>query len=182
MQQRLTLLLPLILFLLFAGVAFWGLWSVSTGARDTKSIGFSREGQAMPSITLPLLGAENQQLSLEDWQGRAYAINVWASWCLPCRAEAPAIARLAESIPVLGINTRDQYDDARGFLAQFGNPYTAHGVDANGRASIEIGVQALPETLIIAPDGTIILHHRGPIFAREMDGVIADALKKLGRE
>ena len=182
MRQRLTLWLPIILFLLFAGVAFWGLWAVKSGARDTQSIGFSREGQVMPIISLPLLGVENQQLSLTDWQGRAYAINVWASWCLPCRAEAPAIARLAESIPVLGINTRDQYDDAREFLTQFGNPYTANGVDATGRASIEIGVQALPETLIVARDGTILLHHRGPIFAREMDGVIADALKTLGRE
>ena len=70
--------------------------------------------------------------------------------------------------------------NALDFLNTFGDPYTAIGVDRDGRASIEIGVQALPETLIIGPDGTIILHHRGPIFANEMNGVIRDALITLG--
>ena len=83
MRQRLTLWLPIILFLLFAAWHF-GVVVGQSGARDTQAIGFSREGQVMPTISLPLLGAENQQLSLTDWQGRAYAINVWASWCLPC--------------------------------------------------------------------------------------------------
>jgi cytochrome c biogenesis protein CcmG/thiol:disulfide interchange protein DsbE len=181
MTFRPVFIIPVLVFFLFVGVSLWGLLAITNGNRDTQSIGFSMQGQTIPSVTLPLLKVTDQdEFSLNKWQGQAYAINVWASWCPPCRAEAPAIERLSDHLPVLGINQRDEQENALDFLNTFGDPYTAIGVDRDGRASIEIGVQALPETLIIGPDGTIILHHRGPIFANEMNGVIRDALITLG--
>lgn len=183
MKSRLTFFVPIILFLLFVVVSFWGLYAITTGQRSTSDIGFSMEGQSIPAISLLSLNKQTTDeppLDLADWQGKAYAINVWASWCPPCRAEAPAIHQLSKSLPVLGINQRDKYEDAMAFLDQFGNPYQQIGVDPDGKASISIGVQALPETLIIAPDGRIILHHRGPIFANELEGSVRDALTSLG--
>jgi cytochrome c biogenesis protein CcmG/thiol:disulfide interchange protein DsbE len=183
MKFKLTFFVPIILFLLFVMVSFWGLYAITTGQRSTSDIGFSMEGQYIPAISLLSLDKQTTDevsLDLADWQGKAYAINVWASWCPPCRAEAPAIHQLSKSLPVLGINQRDKYEDAMAFLDQFGNLYQQIGVDPNGKASISIGVQALPETLIIAPDGRVILHHRGPIFANELEGSIHDALTSLG--
>jgi cytochrome c biogenesis protein CcmG/thiol:disulfide interchange protein DsbE len=181
MTFRPVFIIPVLVFLLFVGVSLWGLLAITYGKRDTQSIGFSMQGQTISPVTLPLLKAADQDsFSLKDWQGQAYAINVWASWCPPCRAEAPAIERLSEHLPVLGINQRDTKENALDFLNTFGDPYSVIGVDRDGKASIDIGVQALPETMIIGPDGTIILHHRGPIFANEMNGVIRDALITLG--
>lgn len=185
MKIRLAFFVPVIIFLLFVVVSFWGLYAITTGQRSTSDIGFSMQGQPIPDIALASLNQHGQinadaPLDLGDWQGKAYAINVWASWCPPCRAEAPAIHQLSKSLPVLGINQRDKAQDAVAFLDQFGNPYQQIGVDPDGKASIAIGVQALPETLIIAPDGRVILHHRGPVFANELHGSIREALNMLG--
>lgn len=182
MKSRLAFYVPIVVFLLFVVVSFWGLYTVTTGKRNISDIGFSMQGQMVPNINLSALDrqiTEQQTLDLTAWQGKAYAINVWASWCPPCRAEAPAIHQLSQFLPVLGINQRDQRDDAFAFLEQFGNPYQQIGIDPDGKASITLGVQALPETLIIAPDGRIILHHRGPVFANELNGSIRDALNEL---
>lgn len=183
--SKLPFFLPIIVFLLFVAVAFWGLYAITTGQRNVSDIGFSMQGQKIGEIALPELQPASdvpEYLDLAAWKGKAYAINVWASWCPPCRAEAPAIHQLSQSLPVLGINQRDKYDDAIGFLNQFGNPYEQIGIDRDGKASITIGVQALPETLIVAPDGRVILHHRGPIFANELRGSIRAALTELGIE
>ncbi|MFL5202869.1 MAG: DsbE family thiol:disulfide interchange protein, partial [Microvirga sp.] len=90
---------------------------------------------------------------------------VWASWCAPCRQEHPLLVELARdpSIRVVGINQRDNPDNARRFLGALGNPYSAVGVDPNGRASIDWGVYGVPETFIVGPDGTIRHKHIGPL-------------------
>ncbi|MEE1656590.1 DsbE family thiol:disulfide interchange protein [Microvirga sp. CF3062] len=115
--------------------------------------GLVADGKAVPGF------------SNEDLKGRVTVVNVWASWCGPCRQEHPLLVNLAKdpSIRVVGINQRDNPDNARRFLGSLGNPYAAVGIDPNGRASIDWGVYGVPETFIVGPDGTIRHKHIGPL-------------------
>jgi cytochrome c biogenesis protein CcmG/thiol:disulfide interchange protein DsbE len=116
--------------------------------------GVTRDGQPLPGLATGDLKA-----------GRVTVVNVWASWCAPCRQEHPALTELAKdrSIRVVGINYKDAPENARRFLGAFGNPFSAVGVDANGRAAIDWGVYGVPETFIVGADGTIRYKHIGPI-------------------
>ena len=110
--------------------------------------------------------------SNEDLKGRVTVVNVWASWCAPCRQEHPLLVDLAKdpSIRVVGINQKDKPENARRFLGALGNPYAAVGVDPNGRASIDWGVYGVPETFIVGPDGTIRHKHIGPLTPENISG------------
>ena len=96
-------------------------------------------------------------------------LNVWASWCVPCHDEAPLLVKLAadQRIRVVGINYKDQPDNARRFLGRYGNPFVAIGVDPNGRAAIEWGVYGVPETFVVGRDGRIAYKLIGPITRGE---------------
>ena len=168
-------ILPLVLLLVLAGFAFWSLWQARGAPPQSQSrdIGFSMVGQTIAPITVPAFESPQSQIALADWDGRAYAINVFASWCPPCRAEAPSIHHLSQTLPIIGINFRDEAADAAEFLHLFGNPYAAIGVDSTGQASLGLGVQAVPETLLVDPQGVIIFHQRGPVFADELTAILA---------
>jgi cytochrome c biogenesis protein CcmG/thiol:disulfide interchange protein DsbE len=96
-------------------------------------------------------------LTSEDLKGRVTVVNVWASWCGPCREEHPFLMELARdpAIRVVGLNYKDNPENARRFLGALGNPFAAVGVDPNGRTAIDWGVYGVPETFVIGPDGTI---------------------------
>ena len=100
-----------------------------------------------------------------DFKGAVTLVNVWASWCVPCHDEAPLLLKLAEDkrIRMVGINYKDQPDNARRFLGRYGNPFAAVGADANGRASIDWGVYGVPETFVVDRDGRIAFKLVGPI-------------------
>ena len=96
-------------------------------------------------------------------------VNVWASWCGPCRIEHPNIEALAkEGVTIHGINYKDENANALAFLAELGDPYTLIGADRNGRGGIEWGVYGVPETFVINGEGTIVYKHVGPIVQRDM--------------
>jgi cytochrome c biogenesis protein CcmG/thiol:disulfide interchange protein DsbE len=120
--------------------------------------------------------------SNEDLKGGVTVVNVWASWCGPCRQEHPLLVDLAKdpSIRVVGINQRDNPDNARRFLGSLGNPYAAVGVDPNGRASIDWGVYGVPETFIVGPDGTIRHKHIGPLTPENF-GAFKERLRQIPR-
>ena len=101
-------------------------------------------------------------------------LNVWASWCVPCREEAPLLMNLAADrrIRVAGINYKDQPDNARRFLGRYGNPFVANGIDRNGRAAIEWGVYGVPETFVVGRDGRIAYKLIGPITPDNLDKAI----------
>ena len=169
--------LPLVIFALIVGVSYVMLTASSEGTRDTKAIGFSMTGAPVPDLTLPKFDGGGT-INLADWQGKAYAINVFASWCGPCKLEASSIDAMAENIPVIGINYRDDPAAAAEFLAQFGNPYQDLARDSDGNYSIQLGVHGLPETFIISRDGVILHHQQGPVFARELKGEVGAAIEK----
>jgi cytochrome c biogenesis protein CcmG/thiol:disulfide interchange protein DsbE len=130
--------------------------------------GLLRDGQPMPGLTIG------------DFAGNVTVLNVWASWCIPCRDEAPLLMRLAEDkrIRLVGINYKDQPDNARRFLGRFGNPYAASGADANGRAAIEWGVYGVPENFIVGRDGRIAYKLVGPLSAENLEQVFRPEIEK----
>lgn len=176
-MKRLLLALPLLVFVLIGIIAVVMLSATSSGRRDTASIGFSMTGATLPAVTMPRHDGEGV-LALSDQAGEVFAINVFASWCAPCKLEATSIEELASELPVIGINYRDKVDDADAFLEQFGNPYQAIGRDDEGGASIQLGVHGLPETFIVNADGVIVYHHQGPVLASELNGPIAKAIRQ----
>ena len=130
---------------------------------------------AEPLVGLKVDGVQVPAISKELTAGKVVVVNVWASWCVPCRQEHPVITRLAEQkkeILLVGINYKDKTLNALRFLGGLGNPYAAVSVDPKGVASIDWGVYGIPETFIVDRTGTIIYKHVGPINDALLDGKI----------
>jgi cytochrome c biogenesis protein CcmG/thiol:disulfide interchange protein DsbE len=132
-------------------------------------------GKPVPQHTLPALDADTQGFAAADLKGRVTVVNVWASWCIPCRQEAPALAELAadKSIALYGFVYKDKPAAARAFLQQYGNPFARLGLDADGSTAIDWGVYGVPETYVIDA--------RGIIRERYVGALTDDALKRIIR-
>jgi cytochrome c biogenesis protein CcmG, thiol:disulfide interchange protein DsbE len=130
--------------------------------------GLQRDGQSVPGI------------DEATFKGAVTVLNVWASWCVPCVDEAPLLVRLARDprLKVVGINYKDTPENARRFLARYGNPFAAAGADANGRASIEWGVYGVPETFVIGRDARIAYKLIGPITPENLEQALKPELEK----
>jgi cytochrome c biogenesis protein CcmG/thiol:disulfide interchange protein DsbE len=134
------------------------------------------EGSQAPKVAgvqLPGL-APFDDTTLRD--GDVKLVNFWASWCVPCRAEHPMIKELAENNAVYGVNYKDETVDGLGFLAELGDPFAAHIADATGRMGINWGLYGVPETYVIAGDGTVVLRWAGPITRAIMENTIEPAI------
>lgn len=184
-RMRLILAAPVAIFL---GLAALFLFRLNVGG-DPSAIPSVLVGRPVPETALPPLegllrnGAPVPGLTPADLRGRPLLVNVFASWCGPCRIEHPLLMRLAEDpdLAIVGINNKDQPENARRFLGALGNPYEAVGVDANGRASIEWGVYGVPETFVVGPDGTILYKHIGPIGEASLAGPFGAAIAAAKR-
>ncbi len=141
----------------------------------------------VPVFSLPGLGAKDggakDGFSSADLRGRVSLVNVFASWCIPCRAEHPLLMRLAnqERLAIFGLNYKDKPSDARAWIKKLGNPYRRIGVDPKGRVAIDWGVYGVPETFVIGPKGRIRYKHVGALKARDVDDVILPIIEKLGQ-
>ncbi len=138
-------------------------------------------GKPAPAFALPRLDDPSQKVSREDLLGQVWMLNVWASWCAPCREEHPLVIDIArrQLVPVYGLNYKDAGPAARGWLASLGNPYRANLVDADGRVGIDFGVYGVPETFIIDRQGVIRLKHVGPLTPDVVRNRIEPLLKEL---
>lgn len=183
-RSRIWLWLPLLLFAALAALFLFRLFAGDPQRLPSALIGkpapatnlaalpgLVREGKPVPGITPALL------------RGEVTVLNVFASWCAPCREEHPSLMALARDgkLRILGLNYKDATEGALKFLDQLGNPYSAIGVDANGRAGIDWGVYGVPETFIIRADGTIAYKHVGPINPNTLRSVIMPAIEKARR-
>lgn len=136
-------------------------------------------GKAAPEFDLPLLFDEGS-FSNKDLIGHVTLVNVWASWCLACRQEHETVKHLSRSgVRVIGLNYKDEPDDAKQWLARLGNPYQAIAVDYNGRIAIDWGVYGAPETFLIDKNG--IIRHKviGPLSDKEKYDALMSVMKTL---
>ena len=177
--RRLAFLIPLAGFLVLAGFASIALLATLRGERDMTQLPSAMVGKPAPTVALPDLGDAGSTVSAIDFEGRPFLVNVFASWCAPCRAEAPALALLSEEIEIFGIAYKDKPEDTRGFLATYGDPFTDIGIDRDGDAGMRWGVYGVPETFLVDANGTIILRHAGPIDRRVIDEVLKPAIQDL---
>jgi len=172
---------PIAIFLMLAGGFGYALQG------DPQKLPSVLIGKPAPAFQLPplagLKAGDNPVpgfASAELARGEVAIVNVWASWCLPCRAEHPVLAELKAKAkaPLYGLNYKDKTEDARRFLGQLGNPFTAVGADLSGRVGIDFGVYGVPETFIIDGRGRIAYKHVGPLSSEIVDAVILPEVAK----
>ncbi len=179
MRGRLLYLVPAIVFGVIAGYFLWGL----DPERDPRAIPSVMIDKPVPEFELaPIEGMEGPGLAAADLRnGQVTLVNFFASWCLPCRTEHPILIELVErdGVRLVGINYKNEPEEARAWLAELGNPYAAIGADTSGRVGIDWGVYGLPETFVIDKQGRIRYRHVGPIDARALEWEIRPRLRKL---
>ncbi|CAN7501119.1 DsbE family thiol:disulfide interchange protein [Agrobacterium genomosp. 3] len=172
-------LLPLLLFGGFALVAGKMLYDQDVNGLDISAIPSALIGTKAPSLSLPPLEGSNlPALTDAAIKGKLTLVNVFASWCIPCRQEHPLLQELAKDsrITVVGINYKDKQDNALRFLGELGNPFAAIGVDPNGKAAIDWGVYGIPESYLVGADGTILYKKVGPFDARSVERDLLPAI------
>ena len=175
----LLFLVPLLLFVAAGAFLAVGL------TRDPQKLPSALIDKPAPEFSLPALPGRAQSadgLSRADLAGGGgpVLVNVFASWCLPCRIEHPLLARLAEQGAVVhAINYKDRPEDALAWLRELGDPYRKIGSDRDGRVGIEWGVYGVPETFVLDKAGNIVHKHVGPLMARDIQRTILPLLEKL---
>jgi cytochrome c biogenesis protein CcmG/thiol:disulfide interchange protein DsbE len=180
-RRRLAVLVPLAVFL---SIALLFLFRLSAG--DPSLIPSALIGHPAPQTGLPPIagldrdGAPVPGLDPANFKGAVTVVNVWASWCVPCHDEAPLLMQLAQDnrVRLVGINYKDEPDNARRFLGRYGNPFVAAGADQSGRAAIEWGVYGVPETFVIGRDAHIDYKLVGPITADNFDSMLKPQIEK----
>lgn len=179
--RYLLALLPLLVFAGFALVAGKMLYDQDINGRDISTIPSALIGKKAPSLALPPLeGSNTAALTDAVVTGKLTLVNVFASWCVPCRQEHPVLKQLANDsrLTIVGINYKDRQDNALRFLGELGNPYKAIGVDPNGKAAIDWGVYGIPESYLVGPDGTILYKKVGPFDDRSLTQELMPAIEK----
>jgi cytochrome c biogenesis protein CcmG/thiol:disulfide interchange protein DsbE len=152
-------LLPLAAFVLLLAVLLVGL----KRAPDKAILPSPLIGKPVPQFTLPNLFDNTQPLTSESLKGGWSLVNVWGTWCVECRAEHAALLQIKQQarVPIIGIDWKDQNEDALTWLEQLGNPYQRVGTDRDGRVAIDWGVYGAPESFLISPSGTVVYKHIG---------------------
>jgi cytochrome c biogenesis protein CcmG/thiol:disulfide interchange protein DsbE len=180
-SRRLIVLLPLALFLGLAALFYVRLFAGDVSRIPSALIGRDAPATDLPAVTgLERNGQPVPGIAAADFKNTVTVLNVWASWCVPCHDEAPLLVRLADDkrIRVVGINYKDEAENARRFLGRYGNPFAASGADTNGRAAIEWGVYGVPETFVIGRDGKIAYKMVGPVTPDNLDAVLKPQIEK----
>lgn len=166
--------LPLIGFLVLVALAIWGL------AKPTdKTIHSAMVGRPLPAFKLaPMIPTKPGVSSADFKDGKPRLLNVFASWCVPCAAEAPQLARLkAAGATIEAVAIRDKTADVQDFLARYGDPFSAVGSDPESEVQLAIGSAGVPETFVIDGKGQIVLQHIGDIRDDDIPEILA-ALEK----
>lgn len=169
-MRRPILWAPLAVFLLLVGLVVWGL-----SRPDDTTIHSQMIGKPMPGFALQPAVASHPGLSLADLRsGPPHLVNVFASWCIPCRTEAAQLAQLkARGVPIAGIAVRDKSEDVAQFLGDYGDPFDRIGSDPRSQVQFDLGSSGVPETFIVDGHGVIRLQHIGEIRPEEVDSVYA---------
>jgi cytochrome c biogenesis protein CcmG/thiol:disulfide interchange protein DsbE len=169
-MRRPILWAPLAVFLLLVGLVVWGL-----RRPDDTTIHSQMVGKPMPDFVLQPAVASHPGLSLADLRaGQPHLVNVFASWCVPCRAEAAQLAALkTRGVPIVGIAVRDKSEDVARFLGEYGDPFERIGSDPRSQVQFDLGSSGVPETFIVDGRGVVRLQHIGDIRTEDMPSILA---------
>lgn len=179
---RLAVAAPLFVFAALCGLLLYRLFS-----GDPSTVPSALIGRPVPEFALPgLEGLDRDGTPVPGFDaaglrdGEVSVVNVWASWCAPCRDEHPLLTDLARDgrFRLYGINYKDTGENARRFLGRYGNPFDAVGVDSNGRVGIDWGVYGVPETFVVGGDGTILYKHIGQITPQSLSERLIPEIEK----
>jgi cytochrome c biogenesis protein CcmG/thiol:disulfide interchange protein DsbE len=175
MARKLIFLLPAALFAVLLAAFALGL------GHDPHLLPSALLDRPAPEFALPGLYDGAAGLSRKDLEGRVTLVNFFASWCLPCREEQPALMALKErqGVVLAGIAYKDKPEDSRHFLDRFGNPYAHIGVDRSGMTGIDFGVYGVPETYVVDAAGRIRYRHVGPLTADDVRDKILPVLQRM---
>ncbi len=160
MKKSLRFLLPLGLFIGLAALLFYGL------KLDPRKVPSPLVGKPVPQFVLPTLEDPDRTVSDADLRGKVSLVNVWASWCVSCRAEHAQLMRLSRTlkgVQIFGLNWKDQAEDALRMLRLSGNPYVVNAYDPENQVGIDWGVYGAPETFLVDQQGIICYKQIGPI-------------------
>lgn len=173
--RQTALLVPL---LLFASVTIF----LAIGLRlDPREVPSPLIGKPVPEFSLPPVRGRLLGLATIDLKGEVSLVNVFASWCVACRAEHPLLMRVQREgiVPVHGLNYKDRPEDAARWLDEMGDPYTRTGADLDGRVAIDWGVYGVPETFVVDRDGRIAYKHIGPIASTVWNQTLLPLIRRL---
>ena len=154
--------------------------------RDPSYVPSPLIGKQAPEFTLPSLQDPAYPVSSKDLAGRPWVLNVWGTWCAGCRQEHPVLLQIARStsVPIIGLDWKDDATEAQRWLAELGNPYAAVAFDSEGRVAIDCGVYGAPETFLIGADGKVLYKHIAPmtleVWAKEFEPRIQAATAAPG--
>jgi cytochrome c biogenesis protein CcmG/thiol:disulfide interchange protein DsbE len=185
-MNRVWRILPVALFAAIAALFLIGLYG-----RPPSTIPSALIGKPAPAFALPAIeelqasdGKPVPGLALADLKGRGVTVvNVFASWCVPCRDEHPQLLALSRSgVRLVGINYKDDPENARRFLGSLGNPYSAVGSDASGRTAVEWGVYGVPESFVVDSEGIIRFKQIGPISPEQLASVVLPQIEAAARQ
>jgi cytochrome c biogenesis protein CcmG/thiol:disulfide interchange protein DsbE len=176
MKRHLLFILPLLLFLGLAAAFIAGL------GRDPRAVPSALIGKPVPEFALPALLNDRPGLATADLKGGVVLVNVFASWCVPCRVEHPLLMGLAKKgVEFDGIDYKDDPEDAKLWLTNLGNPYKHLGTDSAGAVGIDWGVYGVPETFVIDRAGIIRFKQVGPLSADVIDDTIMPLVSELSK-
>jgi cytochrome c biogenesis protein CcmG/thiol:disulfide interchange protein DsbE len=178
--KRLRSWLAILPLVVFAGLAAIFLIQLRSG-EDSSFVPSVLIGREAPATNLPpLAGSDLPGLVSADFKGHVTLVNVWASWCAPCREEQPLLMTLKGDprFRLTGLNYKDKPENALRFLGEMGNPFAAIGVDENGRTAIDWGVYGVPETYLVGKDGRVLYKHVGPFTEQSITGELMPAVEK----
>ena len=179
--RYLLALIPLIVFACIALAVGKVMYDQEVHGTDISAIPSALIGTKAPKLALPRLEGSNLPALTDDAiKGKLTLVNVFASWCIPCRDEHPVLKELAKDgrLNIVAINYKDTSENALRFLGELGNPYNAIGIDPNGSAAIDWGVYGIPESYLVAPDGTILYKQVGPFTPTSLKEGLYPAIEK----
>ena len=178
-QIRWTLWVPLALLLALLGLFVWGMSHGKINEVKSQMVGKPLPAFALPAAADGLPGLSDGDFAAAPRKPRL--LNVFASWCIPCRAEAPVLSQLAaQGVEIDGIAIRDHREDLAGFLAQYGNPYKRIGADNVSAVQLALGSSGVPESFVVDGHGVIRYQHIGDITAEQIPLIMAK-LKEAGQ-
>jgi len=173
-MNRIALFVPLVVFAILSLFLLKGL------DRDPTELPSALVGEPFPSFTLPSLANDQEILSERDLDSQVVLVNVWATWCFACRIEHPMLNQLAaEGIAIIGLNYKDQDQQAIQWLKQKGNPYVFNIVDAQGSLGFDLGVTGAPETYLVDAQGIIRYRRVGVVDQRVWDDEMSSLYQQL---